>query len=60
MTRGEAFLMFSSLLCALVATVSINVALEERRRGSAIWLLPGVFGVLLVIVCLVRVVVWTR
>lgn len=59
MTRGDAFLLFSSLLCALVATVSIHVALRERRRGSAAWLLPGVFGVLLVIVCLVRVAVWS-
>ncbi len=58
MNRGDAFLLFSSLLCALVATVSIHVALVERGRGSVAWLLPGVFGVLLVIVCLVRVAVW--
>ena len=58
MTRGDAVLLFSSVLCALVATLSLNIALEERRRGSAAWLLPGAFGVLLVIVCLVRVMVW--
>ncbi len=60
MTRSEAVLLFSSVVCALVATVSLNVALAERRRGSAFWLLPGVFGVLIVIVCLVRVMVWVR
>lgn len=58
MTRGDAVLLLSSLVCALVATVSLNVALEERRRGSAFWLLPGAFGVLLMIACLVRVMVW--
>lgn len=60
MTRSDAVLLFSSVICALVATVSINVALTERRQGSAFWLLPGAFGVLLVIACLVRVVVWVR
>ena len=60
MTRSDVFLLFTSVLCALVATLSISVALTERRRGSAFWLLPGVFGVLLVIACLVRVAVWVR
>ena len=58
MTRGDAVLLLSSIVCALVATVSINIALEERRLGSALWLVPGAFGALLVIVCLVRVMVW--
>jgi inner membrane protein involved in colicin E2 resistance len=57
-TRSDAVLLFSSLACALIATVSLSIALKERRRGSAFWLLPGVFGVLLVIVCLVRVMLW--
>ena len=58
MTRGDAVLLFSSVFCALVATLSLNIALEERRQGSALWLIPGAFGALLVIVCLVRVMVW--
>ncbi len=57
---SDVVLLFSSLVCALVATVSLNVAIKERRRGSAFWLLPGVFGVLLVIACLVRVMIWAR
>ncbi len=60
MTRSEAVLLLYSLACALVAAVSINVALVEHRRGSAFWMLPGAFGVLLVILCLVRVWVWAR
>ena len=60
MINSDAVLLFSSLMCALVAAVSINVALTERRRGSTFWLLPGAFGVLLVIACLVRVLVWVR
>ena len=58
MTRSDAVLLISSIICALVSAVSINIALEERRQGSALWLIPGAFGVLLVIVCLVRVMVW--
>jgi hypothetical protein len=60
MTSSDAVLLFYSLACSLVAAVSINVALVEYRRGSSFWLLPGAFGVLLVILCLVRVWVWSR
>jgi hypothetical protein len=57
MTRSDILLLLSSLLCALVGAMSIGIAIRERSRGSAawVWLLPGVFGVLLVAGCLVRV-----
>lgn len=52
-------LLFSSIVCAAIGATSIAVASRERGRGSATWawLLPGVAGVLLLVVCLVRLIV---
>ena len=57
---GAAYLaLFSSLLCTVIGAMSLAVATRERKRGSAVWawLLPGVFGVLLVIGCALRLAV---
>jgi len=57
---GAAYLvLFPSILCAVIGAMSIAVAVRERRRGSAAWawLLPGAFGILLMIGCVVRLAV---
>lgn len=50
-------LLFSTITCLVVGSVSIAVAVRERGRGSAMWLLPGAAGVLLLAGCAVRLVV---
>jgi uncharacterized membrane protein HdeD (DUF308 family) len=47
-------LVFSSLTGTVVGIVGILVAVRERRRSSRWWLLPGAFGVLLIVLSLVR------
>lgn len=51
-------LLYSSIICAFVGALSIAVASRERRRGSSGWgwLLPGAFGVILLVVCALRLV----
>ena len=39
---------------AVVAVFGILVAVRERRRNSGWWLLPGAFGVLLIVLSLLR------
>ena len=59
MTASGYLLLFSSILCAVIGAMSIAIAVRERRRGSApwAWLLPGVFGVLFAVGCVVRLAV---
>ena len=47
-------LVLSSLTGAVVGIFGILVAVRERRRSSRWWLLPGAFGVLLIVLSLVR------
>lgn len=50
-------LLFSTIMCVVVGSVSIAVAARERARGSAAWLLPAVAGVLLLIGGAVRLII---
>jgi hypothetical protein len=47
-------LVLSSLTGAVVSIFGILVAVRERRRSSRWWLLPGAFGVLLIVLSLMR------
>jgi uncharacterized membrane protein len=49
---------FSSAIIAAIGVFGLLVAQRERRRGSAwwAWVLPGIFGVLLLVVGLLRLV----
>lgn len=49
-------LVFSSATGAVVGVFGILVAVRERRRGSGWWVVPGFFGVLLVVLSIVRLV----
>ena len=54
---GTAYaLLFSTIMCIAVGAVSIAVAVRERGRGSAVWMLPGAAGVLLLVGCVVRLI----
>ena len=48
----------SSVISAVIGVFGLLVAERERSRGSAwwAWVLPGVFGVLLLVIGLVRLV----
>lgn len=46
--------MLTSLAGAVVGVFGILVAVRERRRNSGWWLLPGAFGVLLIVLSLLR------
>ena len=48
----------SSVISAVIGVFGLLVAERERSRGSAwwAWVLPGVFGLLLLVVGLVRLV----
>ena len=47
-------LVLSSLTGTVVGIFGILVTVRERRRSSRWWLLPGAFGVLLIVLSLVR------
>ena len=47
-------LLLSSLTGVVVGVFGILVAVRERRRSSGWWMLPGAFGVLLIVLSLVR------
>ncbi len=49
-------LLLWSAVSASVGVLAILVAVRERRRGSGWWLLPGMFGVLLVANSILRLV----
>ncbi len=59
MTTAGAGLLLSSIVCTVIGVMSIAIAFRECERGSAAWawLLPGMFGAILVVGCLVRLVV---
>jgi len=48
----------SSVISAVIGVFGLVVSERERRKGSAwwAWALPGTFGVLLIVVGLVRLV----
>jgi len=48
----------SSVISAVIGVFGLPLGDQERRRGSAwwAWVLPGTFGVLLIVVGLVRLV----
>ena len=48
----------SSVIGAVIGVFGLLVAERERRKGSAwwAWVVPGTFGVLLIVVGLVRLV----
>jgi len=48
----------SSAISAVIGVFGVLVAQRERRKGSAwwAWMVPGAFGVLLLVVGLVRLV----
>jgi DNA-binding XRE family transcriptional regulator len=49
---------FSSVISAVIGVLGLLVSERERRKGSAwwAWVLPGTFGVLLIVVGIVRLV----
>ena len=49
-------LLLWSALSAIVGVIAILVAVRERRRGSSWWMLPGIFGLLLVANSVLRLV----
>ena len=51
-------LILSSAISAVIGVSGLLVAERERSRGSAwwAWVLPGVFGTLLIVVGLVRLI----
>jgi uncharacterized membrane protein HdeD (DUF308 family) len=49
-------LLLWSALSAIVGVLAILVAVRERRKGSGWWVLPGIFGVLLVANSILRLV----
>jgi uncharacterized membrane protein HdeD (DUF308 family) len=49
-------LLLWSALSATVGVLAIVVAVRERRRGSGWWVLPGIFGVLLLANSILRLV----
>jgi hypothetical protein len=49
-------LVLSSATGSVVGIFGILVAARERRRGSGWWVLPGIFGALLIVLSLVRLV----
>ncbi len=48
----------SSVISAVIGVFGLLVAERERSRGSAwwVWVLPGAFGILLIVIGLVRLV----
>jgi hypothetical protein len=48
----------SSVIGAVIGVFRLLVAERERRKGSAwwVWVVPGTFGVLLIVVGLVRLI----
>ena len=46
--------MLTSLTGAVVGIFGLRVAVRGRRRNSGWWLLPGAFGVLLIVLSLMR------
>jgi hypothetical protein len=53
MSSGQV-LVLSFVLNAVVGALGILVAVHEHRRGSRWWIVPGVFGGLVLILCLLR------
>jgi uncharacterized membrane protein HdeD (DUF308 family) len=53
---STSLLLLWSALSAAVGILAILVAVRERRRGSGWWVLPGIFGVLLVANSILRLV----
>ena len=49
-------LLLWSALSAVVGILAILIAVRERRRGSSWWMLPGIFGLLLVANSILRLV----
>ena len=49
-------LLLWSALSAVVGVLAILIAVRERRRGSSWWMLPGIFGLLLVANSILRLV----
>jgi uncharacterized membrane protein HdeD (DUF308 family) len=49
-------LLLWSVLSTVVGVLAILVALRERKRGSSWWMLPGIFGLLLVANSILRLV----
>ena len=49
-------LLLWSALSAVVGVLAILIAVRERRRGPSWWMLPGIFGLLLVANSILRLV----
>ncbi len=49
-------LLLWSVVSATVGVLAILVAVRERRRGSKWWRLPAIFGVLLIVNSVLRLV----
>lgn len=49
-------LLLWSVVSAAVGILAVLVAVRERKRGSGWWMLPGIFGLLLLANSILRVV----
>ena len=58
MSVTQGVLLFSSVVGAVVGVFGLVVAVRERKSGSAwwVWAVPGVFGVLLLAMSLLKLV----
>ncbi len=63
MSRGEVagVLAFgTTAICLVIGVFSVLIAVRERRRGSPAWawVVPGVGGIVLLVLCLLRAWWW--
>jgi hypothetical protein len=49
-------LLLSFVINAVVGALGILVAVQEHRRNSRWWVVPGIFGGLVLVLCLLRLV----
>jgi hypothetical protein len=47
-------LLLSFVMNAVVGALGLLVARQEHRRGSRWWVVPGVFGALVLVLCFLR------
>ena len=50
----------TTAICLIIGVFSVLIAARERRRGSAAWawIVPGIGGTVLLVLCLLRAWWW--
>jgi hypothetical protein len=49
-------LVLSFVTSAVVGVFALLVAVHEYRRGSGWWVVPGIFGTLVLVLCLLKLI----